>query len=298
MQGKAVMNVSGNSTQVQPDLQISFIPWAFFNSLIIVFGVVGNLLVILAYRNPRMKTVTNLFIANLAFADLNVALINVPFNIIKTKLDYWPFGVAICKVVASLLGITLAASVGSLIAIAADRHRAIVHPLKPRMRTRHAFYIIIAIWIAAVFVAIPTLVFTVVNEEGACLEVWPQSESVHWEQVYTYFIFVALYILPLGAICGLYFMIYHNLMRKEPLQKSKSYSPYYCSMEMSCVYCILNLICGQSNLLYPEKYFTIFIELSIPIYPTDSILTIVFFLRFIRFIFIIYKQKEYIFFLL
>lgn len=213
------MNVSQNVT-LAPDIHMSFIPWVFFNTLIIVFGSIGNVLVILAYRNPRMKTVTNLFIANLAFADLNVVLINVPMNIIKPKLEGWPFGVVICKIVSSLLGITLAASVGSLIAIAADRHRAIVHPLKPRMRTRHAFYIIIAIWISAVFVAIPMLVFSKVKD-GSCMEQWPLVETVSLQKMYTYFIFVTMYILPLGAISGLYFMIYWNLMGKAPLQKSK-----------------------------------------------------------------------------
>lgn len=214
------MNGSAANQTNQPD-GISFIPWAFFNSLIILFGSIGNVLVVLAYRNPRMKTVTNLFIANLAFADLNVVLINVPMNILKLKFsDSWPFGLVICKIVTSLMGITLAASVGSLIAIAADRHRAIVHPLKPRMRTRHAFYIIIAIWIAAILVATPMLYFTKV-QKGSCYEEWPEIGSLRLDQVYTYFLFAALYVLPLGAISGLYFMIYLNLMHKAPLQKSK-----------------------------------------------------------------------------
>jgi len=176
-------------------------------------------LVVLAYRNPRMKTVTNLFIANLAFADLNVVLINIPMNIIKFKLDPWPFGLVICKIVTSLLGITLAASVGSLIAIALDRYSAIVNPLKPRMRTRHAFYIIIAIWISAIVLATPMLVFSNVKD-GSCVEDWPYA-TVRWQRVYTYFVLVTMYLLPLGTISGLYFMIYINLMRKEPLQKSK-----------------------------------------------------------------------------
>ncbi|XP_028515236.1 substance-K receptor isoform X2 [Exaiptasia diaphana] len=118
------------------------------------------------------------------------------------------------------MGMTLSASVGSLIAIAADRHRAIVHPLKPRMRTRHAFYIIIAIWTGAILVATPMLYFAKIDKDGACIENLPMIGSVQLVRVYTYFIFVALYVLPLGAISGLYFMIYLNLMHKAPLQKS------------------------------------------------------------------------------
>ncbi|KXJ13461.1 Substance-K receptor [Exaiptasia diaphana] len=102
----------------------------------------------------------------------------------------------------------------------ADRHRAIVHPLKPRMRTRHAFYIIIAIWTGAILVATPMLYFAKIDKDGACIENLPMIGSVQLVRVYTYFIFVALYVLPLGAISGLYFMIYLNLMHKAPLQKS------------------------------------------------------------------------------
>jgi hypothetical protein len=214
------INNSTNFTTNPDDLVIDFIPWAFFNILVIVCGAIGNILVVLAYRNSRMKTVTNLFIANLAFADLNVVLINIPMNIFKSKVDTWPFGLAICKIVTSLLGITLAASVGSLIAIAVDRHRAIVHPLKPRMRTRHAFYILIAIWISAIVLATPMLVFTKITEDNACIEDWP-SDTVYWQWVYSVFIFVTMYLLPLGTMSGLYFMIYLNLMKKKPLQKSK-----------------------------------------------------------------------------
>ncbi|XP_031562316.1 neuropeptide FF receptor 2-like [Actinia tenebrosa] len=211
-------NNSTGSLVPQNPFHFEFIPWAFFNILVIVCGALGNILVVLAYRNPRMKTVTNLFIANLAFADLNVVLINVPMNILKTGLETWPFGGAICKIVTSLLAITLAASVGSLIAIAVDRHRAIVHPLKPRMRTRHAFYIIIAIWISAIALATPLLVFSKVNSQG-CLEDWP-SGTVNWQQVYSVLLFVTMYVLPLGTMSGLYLMIYLNLMEKKPLQKS------------------------------------------------------------------------------
>lgn len=218
MTGISVNNSTG--FVVPNPLTIEFLPWAFFNTIVIVCGALGNMLVVLAYRNPRMKTVTNLFIANLAFADLNVVLINVPMNILKMKLDTWPFGVAICKIVTSLLAITLAASVGSLIAIAVDRHRAIVHPLKPRMRTRHAFYILIAIWISAIALATPLLVFSKVNSQNDCLEDWP-SGTVHWQQVYSLFIFITMYVLPLGTMSGLYFMIYLNLMEKKPLHKSK-----------------------------------------------------------------------------
>ena len=57
-----------------------------FYGVICIVGTVGNALVILAYRNPRMRSVTNLFIANLGVADLTVTLINVPFTVSYSTL--------------------------------------------------------------------------------------------------------------------------------------------------------------------------------------------------------------------
>lgn len=180
-----------------------------FYGVICIVGTVGNALVILAYRNPRMRSVTNLFIANLGVADLTVTLINVPITVTYSALQYWPFGAFLCKAIPFILGISLFSSVGTLIAIAADRYRAIVHPLLPRIRTRHAIMIIAAIWIAAFIYPIPLIIYQHIEEgSGQCVEKWPTEKA---REIYTVVVFVALYLIPLIAISVLYFLICHNL---------------------------------------------------------------------------------------
>ena len=184
-----------------------------FYGVICIVGTVGNALVILAYRNPRMRSVTNLFIANLGVADLTVTLINVPFTVSYSTLGYWPFGAFLCKAIPYILGITIFSSVGTLIAIAADRYRAIVHPLLPRIRTRHAIMIIAAIWLVAFIYPIPLMIYQTLTEEGReCKEKWPTKNA---QEIYTVIVFVALYLIPLIAISVLYFLICHNLKTSE-----------------------------------------------------------------------------------
>lgn len=195
-----------------------------FYAIISIVGTIGNTLVILAYRNPRMRSVTNLFIANLAVADLTVCLINTPVAVIYSVLKNWPFGLVLCRVINYIQGIMVCASVGTLMAIAADRYRAIVHPLLPRIRTRHAITIIVAIWIVASIIPFPLLLYQKLHVKSGsivCFEDWPSVEA---QKIYTVFAAVALYVIPLTVISVLYFLICHNLNTSQATtQEGKSW---------------------------------------------------------------------------
>lgn len=197
---------------LQDDIVLKWVRVVFY-CIISIVGAVGNTLVILAYRNPRMRSVTNLFIANLGVADLTVTLINVPMTVTYPTLEYWPLGLVLCKAIPFILGVTIFSSVGTLMAIAADRYRAIVHPLLPRIRTRHAIMIIAAIWIVALIYPIPLIIYQkYIPSTRACQEEWP---SLRAQEIYTVMLFVALYLIPLIVISVLYFLICYNLNTSE-----------------------------------------------------------------------------------
>lgn len=65
---------------------------------IFVVALVGNALVCyVVWNSPRMKTVTNFFIVNLAFGDILLTLFCVPTSFVSTLiLQYWPFGPEMC----------------------------------------------------------------------------------------------------------------------------------------------------------------------------------------------------------
>ena len=75
--------------------------WGFIVLYAITFvvGLSGNVLVCFAvWRNRSMRTVTNIFIVNLAIADLTVIIICLPPTLLADVTETWYFGFIMCKV--------------------------------------------------------------------------------------------------------------------------------------------------------------------------------------------------------
>ena len=84
----------------------SFSPNAFewcllvFAFTIFVVGIIGNLLVIIVVaKNVHMRTITNIFIVNLAIGDFFVILICLPPSVITDIAGSWWFGETMCKII-------------------------------------------------------------------------------------------------------------------------------------------------------------------------------------------------------
>ena len=69
---------------------------------IFLLALAGNGLVChVVQSSPRMRTVTNYFIVNLAVGDILMTLFCVPFSSVSTLLlQYWPFGSEMCRTVS------------------------------------------------------------------------------------------------------------------------------------------------------------------------------------------------------
>ncbi|XP_008301276.1 5-hydroxytryptamine receptor 4 [Stegastes partitus] len=98
-----------------------------FLSIIIIMTVFGNLLVMVALCKDRhlRKKKTNYFIVSLAFADLLVALVVMPFAAIELTTGRWRYGEIFCLVRTSLDVLLTTASILHLCCIALDRYYAI-----------------------------------------------------------------------------------------------------------------------------------------------------------------------------
>ncbi|KAF7386893.1 hypothetical protein HZH66_011345 [Vespula vulgaris] len=91
--------------------------------LVFVVGLIGNSFVIaVVYRSPRMRTVTNFFIVNLAVADVLVIVFCLPATLMSNIFVPWFLGWFMCKAVAYIQGVSVAASVYSLVAVSLDRY--------------------------------------------------------------------------------------------------------------------------------------------------------------------------------
>jgi neuropeptide Y receptor len=110
--------------------------------------------------SPKMRTVTNYLIVNLALGDLLLALLCIPFSYISVLLQHWPFGKILCHIVSPAQATCVFASAYTLIALAVDRYIAILYPLRLRMTKSQALMLIGIVWTGAVITASPIALFT------------------------------------------------------------------------------------------------------------------------------------------
>uniref|UniRef100_A0A8C7H9M2 Neuropeptide FF receptor 1 n=1 Tax=Oncorhynchus kisutch TaxID=8019 RepID=A0A8C7H9M2_ONCKI len=178
---------------------------------------VGNYLVcLIVVKNRHMRTVTNLFILNLAISDLLVGIFCIPTTLVDNLITGWPFSNAVCKLSGLVQGISVAASVFTLVAIAVDRFRCIVYPFKPKLTLLVAKATIGLVWALALVIMLPSAVMLTVDQEKGhfmvssdnqiyplyyCYETWPDPEM---RKVYTMVLFTHIYLMPLALIMIMY----------------------------------------------------------------------------------------------
>ncbi|XP_020892976.1 neuropeptide FF receptor 1 [Exaiptasia diaphana] len=206
---KANGNVSFAATNYNELRVIKFIIYL----LICLFSVTGNTLVILSVIFfKRLKTVPNIFIANLAACDLVTTLSSIPFDLPAEELGYWPYGEAMCKILWPLATFTTTSAAFTLVSISADRYGALCHPLNFRYkitRRKCAFVMGFVYFLAALAVS-PYLVFLRLfppdGPDGLpqCGEDWPELQL---RKSYTVFLFAIQYGIPLVIMTYIYFRL-------------------------------------------------------------------------------------------
>ncbi|UJR25393.1 hypothetical protein I4U23_006741 [Adineta vaga] len=129
--------------------------------LIDISAFLGNLLVICAfYRTRRLQTVTNYFIASLAFADALVAVFVLPLSILHYHRDRsWTLGLILCDLWVSSDVLLCTSSILNLTCISVDRYMAITRPLTyTAYRSKFlARVMILLVWIVSVVITCPPI---------------------------------------------------------------------------------------------------------------------------------------------
>lgn len=172
----------------------------------ILFGVVGNILVILSVVCHRhLRTVTHYFIVNLAVADLLLSSTVLPFSAVFEILDRWVFGRAFCNVWAAVDVLCCTASIMSLCVISVDRYIGVSYPLRyPSIMTkRRALLAVMLLWVLSVIISIGPLF--------GWKEPAPEDESIckiTEEPGYAIFSAVGSFYLPLAIILVMYCRVY------------------------------------------------------------------------------------------
>ncbi|XP_059386283.1 pyroglutamylated RF-amide peptide receptor-like [Carassius carassius] len=181
--------------------------------LIFALALVGNSLVVcIVLRKRAMRTATNIFICSLAVSDLLITFFCIPFTLLQNISSEWLGGVLVCKTVPFVQTTAIVTGILTMTCIAVERYQGIVYPLKMKRQytPKRAYRMLGLVWIAAVMVGSPMLFvqqlevkydFLYDHHHVCCQERW---HSLLHRQVYTTFIMVALFLLPLAAMLFLY----------------------------------------------------------------------------------------------
>ncbi|XP_074083467.1 pyroglutamylated RF-amide peptide receptor [Macrotis lagotis] len=192
--------------------------------LIFVLALFGNGLVLyVVTRSKAMRKVTNIFIGSLALSDLLVTFFCIPVTMLQNISSNWLGGAFVCKMVPFVQSTAIVSEILTMTCIAVERHQGIVHPLKMKRQytNKRAITMLGIVWLVAVIVGSPMwhvqqleikYDFLYEKEHICCLEEW--SSPVH-QKIYTTFILIILFLLPLVVMLVLYSKIGYELWIKR-----------------------------------------------------------------------------------
>ncbi|XP_077159593.1 melanin-concentrating hormone receptor 2 isoform X2 [Paroedura picta] len=173
-------------------------------------GLVGNIIVMLTIIRSRKKTIPDIYICNLAVADL-VHIIGMPFLIHQwARGGEWVFGNPLCTIITSLDTCNQFACSAIMTVMSLDRYLALVQPFRlTSLRTRSkTIQINLCLWIVSLILVFPVWTYSkvILFKDGleSCAFDLTSPEEVLW---YTLYLTMATFFFPLPLILVCYFLI-------------------------------------------------------------------------------------------
>ncbi|ELK00054.1 Melanin-concentrating hormone receptor 2 [Pteropus alecto] len=130
--------------------------------MICSMGLIGNILIVVTITRSRNKTIPDIYICNLAVADL-VHIIGMPFLIHQwAKGGEWVFGGPLCTIITSLDTCNQFACSAIMTVMSVDRYLALVQPFQLiSWRTRYKTICInLGLWATSFILALPVWVYS------------------------------------------------------------------------------------------------------------------------------------------
>ena len=226
-------NGSAHDSDLTPSVDILVIVLkAVAMTIIMGAAIVGNSLVIISVKKfEKLRgRVTNYFIVSLAFADIIVAILVMPFNASQEITGKWLFGRTMCDIFNANDVLFSTASILHLCCISVDRYIAINYPLQydSKMTKRCACAMILATWIASGLISyIPIHAqFYTTNEHYKMLEQNPDSCTFHVNKIYAVVSSSVSFWIPCTIMIFVYFRIFITARRQEKHIRSTSFHSY------------------------------------------------------------------------
>ncbi|KAM6335823.1 B2 bradykinin receptor [Podargus strigoides] len=192
---------------------------------IFILGLIENsfVLIVLCFHKSRC-TVAEIYLANMALADLMLVCV-LPFWAINISNGFeWPFGLFLCKAVNIMSNMNFYSSIYFLTLVSIDRYLALVKTMSlGRMRrTVCAKWNSFVVWTCALLICSPTMVFRNLKyyedyNITACSLDYPAK---YWEPANNCLLNIVGFVIPLCVITYCTMQIIKTLRTSE-LQKLK-----------------------------------------------------------------------------
>ncbi|KAG9472229.1 hypothetical protein GDO78_020662, partial [Eleutherodactylus coqui] len=206
----------------------TFAPVTF--SFIFVFGLVGNILVVITFINyRRRKNMTDVYLLNMAIADI-LFIFTLPFWAVY-YYDEWIFKDFMCKMVRSIYVINFNCSMLLLACVGIDRYVAIVQVTKSfRLRTMALAYkriLCLSVWILSVILSTTTYIFsatyTVNTNRLVCEAQYPKYlEASKWKLAAIIVEVSVGFLIPFAVMFFCYVSIVKALLKAKNSQRHKA----------------------------------------------------------------------------
>uniref|UniRef100_G3VAQ8 C-C motif chemokine receptor 1 n=2 Tax=Sarcophilus harrisii TaxID=9305 RepID=G3VAQ8_SARHA len=204
------------------NLTAKFVPFLYL--MVFIIGLLGNSTVVLILtKYKRLKTMTNIYLLNLAISDL-LFLITLPFWIHYDLQKHWVLGDAMCKLLSGLYYVGLYSEIFFIVLLTIDRYLAIVHAVFAIRIRKVVPSILTSIftWVLAFLFSLPEIVFTRSqneNNDHTCSLHFPHDTMGKWKQFHALKLNFLGFILPLLTMIICYTGIIKILLRRKSERK-------------------------------------------------------------------------------
>ena len=197
--------------------------------IICLTALIGNVsLYIIVYKNKDLRTITNLYILNLAAADIMVSVLSIPFTVVTVITGRWLFGDTACVALGFFTILSFITSVMSLGMIAINRYFYIVkwNTYKNTFSKKKGLLYAAAVWAVSISLASPPLFgwaeYRFIPGKSYCFVYWPSNVY------FMYFMITVCFLGPLSVMAFSYYNILtftKNLKRRIALSRNNLTPP-------------------------------------------------------------------------
>ncbi|GCC17473.1 C-C chemokine receptor type 3-like [Chiloscyllium punctatum] len=197
-----------------------------FYLIVLMLSLIGNGLVLLVLvKYEYLKSITNIFILNLAISDL-LSAICLPFWVVH-HLKGWIFGVGMCKIMSGVFYIGFYSGIMFLTLMTIDRYLAVVHAVSAARsrKVRYATVTSVIVWLTSTLATIPDFIFVDLDKEydrETCDNIYPQNTAVPWKLLRFYQQNIVFFVLPFIIIVYCYVRIIQTLIKCRTVQKHRT----------------------------------------------------------------------------